>query len=209
MRTTLLFVLTISLFVIPGYSQLDTGTISGRIADSSGAIVPGAQVTVVSALTNFESLTTTNADGLFRVPSLRPGLYRVTVKATGFKTYVHENLDLHVGDTMAVNPTLEVGGVSDSVIVTAETPQLQTETSSGGALLEGAYLQELPIYQRNVKAAFYLLPNVDIQGFGYSGNLQGFHINGLQDSKIGYFQDGTYAVGNNNGTIYTDRKSVV
>ena len=202
-RTTLLVVLTVSLLVSPAFSQLDTGTISGRIADSSGAVVPGAQVTVVNASTNFESATTTNADGLFRVPSLRPGIYRVTVKASGFKTYVHENLDLHVGDNLSVTSNLEVGGVSESVIVTGETPQLQTETSSGGALLEGAYLQQLPLYQRNVKATFYLLPNVDIQGFGYSGNLQGFHINGLQDSKIGYFQDGTYAVGNNNGTIYT------
>lgn len=47
------------------------------------------------------------------------------------------------------------------------------------------------------------MPNVDIQGFGYSGNLQGFHIDGLKDTNIGYFQDGTFAVGNNNGTIYT------
>ncbi len=81
--------------------------------------------------------------------------------------------------------------------------QLQTETSSEGATLEGAYLQGLPLYQRNVKATFYLTPNVDIAGFGYSGNLQGFHISGLQDSKVGYFQDGTFAVANNNGTIYT------
>ena len=51
--------------------------------------------------------------------------------------------------------------------------------------------------------AFYLTPGLDIAGFGYSGNLQGFHIDGLKDSNIGYFQDGTFAVGNNNGTIYT------
>ena len=70
-------------------------------------------------------------------------------------------------------------------------------------MLEGAYLQGLPLYQRNVKAAFYLTPGVEVQGFGYSGNLQGFHIDGLQDTKIGYFQDGAYAVANNNGTVYT------
>ena len=203
LRTTLLLLLSATLLAMPAFSQLDSGTVSGRIADSSGALVPNAQVSVVNTETNFENTTTTNTDGLFRVPSLRPGPYRVTVKATGFKTYVREGLDLHVGDNLAVNGALEVGGMTESVMVKGDAQQLQTETSSGGSLLEGTYIQQLPLYQRNVKATFYLLPNIDIQGFGYSGNLQGFHIDGLQDNKIGYFQDGTYAVANNNGTIYT------
>jgi hypothetical protein len=185
------------------FAQLDTGTISGRASDASGALVPNAQVTVVNTETNFTSDTRTNTDGLYRVSSLRPGPYRVTVAANGFKTYVREGLDLRVGDNLEINTPLEVGGASESIHVTAEAAQLQTETSSGGAVLEGSYLQQLPLYQRYVEASFYLLPNVDIQGFGYSGNLQGFHIDGLPDNKIGYFQDGTFAVSNNNGTIYT------
>ena len=188
---------------IPAFCQLDTATLSGRITDSSGAVVPGAQVKVVNIETNFESLTASNTEGLFKVPSLRPGPYRLAITATGFKQYIREGLDLHVGDDVAVDARLEVGGSTETVRVTAEAQQLQTETSSEGATLEGQYLQGLPLYQRNVKATFYLTPGLDIAGFGYSGNLQGFHINGLQDSKIGYFQDGTYAVGNNNGTIYT------
>jgi hypothetical protein len=191
------------LLVTPAFPQLDTATISGRITDSTGAVIAGAQITVVDTATNFQSLSTTNAEGVFRVPSLRPGPYRVQIKATGFKAYNREGLNLAVGDNQSLDIPMEVGSLTESVVVTGEAPQLQTETSASGMVAEGTYLQQLPLYQRNVKATFYLMPNVDVAGFGYSGNLQGYHIDGLQDSKIGYFQDGTYAVGNNNGTIYT------
>ena len=157
----------------------------------------------MNAETNFESPSTTNSEGAYRIPSLRPGPYRLQIKAAGFKTYNRDGLALTVGDNLGLDIVMEVGGVSESVNVTGEAPQLQTETSASGMVAEGKYLQALPLYQRNVKATFYLMPNVDVSGFGYSGNLQGYHIDGLQDSKIGYFQDGTYAVGNNNGTIYT------
>jgi hypothetical protein len=202
-RTALLLLLSASLLVMPAFAQLDSGTFSGRVIDSSGAVVPNAQVTVVNAETNFESTSITNADGLFRVPSLRPGPYRAQIKANGFKTYNRNGIELKVGDNLSLDITMEVGVISENVTVTSEAPQLQTETSASGMVAEGTYLEGLPLYQRNVKATFYLMPNVDVAGFGYSGNLNGYHIDGLQDSKIGYFQDGTYAVANNGGTIYT------
>ncbi len=191
------------LFALPAFSQLDNGVISGRVSDASGAVIAGAQIVATNTATNFTSESRTNADGLYRIPSLNPGPYRVTVQSGGFRSYIREGIDLRVGENVEVTVALEVGAASESIKVTAEAQQLQTETSSGGAILEGAYIRQLPLYQRNVKATFYLLPNVDVSGFGYSGNLQGFHIDGLPDNKIGYFQDGTYAVGNNNGTIYT------
>ena len=202
-RTTWLLSAAFCLTALPVFGQLDTGTISGRVTDSSGAVVANAQVKAVHLATNFESDTLSNADGYYRVPSLRPGAYRVTVTVPGFKQHVREGLDLRVGENLDIDVALQVGGIAETVHVTAEATQLQTETSAGGALLEGTYLQALPLYQRNVKATFYLIPGLDIQGFGYSGNLQGFHIDGLKDSNIGYFQDGVFAVGNNNGTIYT------
>src|SRR5215475_13370962 len=95
-------ILSFVLLLAPAFAQLDTATISGTITDASGAIVPGAQVMVVNTETNFESLTTTNSDGFFRIPSLRPGPYRVTVKAAGFKTSIRGGIDLRVGDNLAV-----------------------------------------------------------------------------------------------------------
>ena len=192
-----------SLLTASAWAQIDTATISGRVTDASGAVVAGATITVVDVDTNFTSDSKTNAEGLYRVPSLRPGPYRLTASNPGFKTYVREGLDLRVGDNLEVNVGLEVGGATESIKVTAEASQLQTETSSSGAVMEGAYLQQLPLYQRYVEATFLLVPNIDGAGLTYAGNLQGWHIDGLSDVKIGFFQDGTYAVANNNGTVYT------
>jgi hypothetical protein len=203
--STISIVGLLSLFAAPAFCQLDTGTFSGRVNDASGAVIPNADVTVVQTATNFTSDTKTNSEGFYRISSLRPGSYQLTVKAAGFKAYIREGLDLRVADNQEINISLEVGGATESIKVTAEAAQLQTETSSSGAALDGTYLQQLPLYQRYVEDAFFLLPNIDIQGFGYAGNLQGFHIDGLPDKNIGYFQDGTYAVSNNNGTIYTSQ----
>src|SRR5882757_4784071 len=79
-----LFALTL-LLAARGFAQIDTGVISGRVTDSSGAIVPAAQVTIIQTETNTESKSETNSDGVYRVPSLRPGPYRVSVTASGFK----------------------------------------------------------------------------------------------------------------------------
>jgi hypothetical protein len=203
-KTRLVFgALLLALTALPVCAQLDTGIFSGRVTDASGAVVPSAAISVVETSTNFTTETKSNNEGLYRLPTLRPGPYRLTVKASGFKSYVREGLELHVGENQEINAVLEVGGTTESVVVTAEAAQLQTESSAGGAELEGAYLQKLPLYQRYAEAAFFLIPNVDGQGITYSGNLQGFHLDGLSDVKMGFFQDGTYAVSNNNGTVYT------
>jgi hypothetical protein len=193
----------LSLLAMPAFSQLDTGIFSGRVTDASGAVVPNAPITVVEAETNFTTDTRTNPEGLYRIPTLRPGTYTITVKAPGFKTSVRAGLELHVSENQEVNVALEVGGTSESVVVTAEAQQLQTETSADGATLEGTYLENLPLYQRYVETAFFLLPNIDAQGVAYDGNLNSFHMDGLSDVKIGFFQDGTYAAAADGGTVYT------
>ena len=196
--------LALMLFVAaPAWGQLDSGTFSGRVSDPSAAAVPSASVSVVNTETNFVSNTKTNGEGLYEIPSLRPGSYRMTVAASGFKQSVHDGLELHVGEKQEVNVAVEIGVASESVRVTGEVAQLQTENSAGGQTLEGAYLEQLPLYQRYIESVYFLTPNVDMQGIAYSGNLNGFHIDGLSDTKVGFFQDGVYASASDNGTIYT------
>lgn len=191
------------LFTVPAFCQLETGTFTGRVNDPSGAVVPNAAVAVVDTETNFTSDTKTNAEGLYRIPSLAPGPYRMTVVAAGFKQSVHDGLELHVAEVQEVNVSVELGVATETVRVTGEVAQLQTETSGSGQTLEGAYLQQLPLYQRYVEDVYFLTPNIDMQGIAYGGNLNGFHIDGLSDTKVGYFQDGVYAAANDGGTIYT------
>ena len=177
------FALLAALFTVPAFCQLETGTFAGRVTDPSGAVVPNAVLTVVNTETNFTGNTKTNEEGLYQIPSLSPGPYRMTVTAAGFKQSVHDGLELHVAEKQEVNVSVELGVATETVKVTGEVAQLQTETSASGQTLEGAYLQQLPLYQRYVEDVYFLTPNIDMQGIAYGGNLNGFHIDGLSDTK--------------------------
>jgi hypothetical protein len=104
------WVLALTFSIAPAYSQTDISTITGRVVDPTGAVIAGAQVTVIDTDTNFQNSTVTNQDGLYRVTSLHPGPYRVTVFATGFKQFIRKDLDLRAEITMAVDAAMEIGG---------------------------------------------------------------------------------------------------
>src|SRR5438105_785514 len=89
-------------------AQVDTGTITGRVTDPTGASIPGVQVSLVQTETNFRFSAVTNAEGIYRVQSLQPGAYRVTFEATGFKRGVQDAVELRVGDVRPVDATMEV-----------------------------------------------------------------------------------------------------
>src|SRR5215470_12408948 len=127
------FVLSAALgFAAGALAQVDTGTISGRVTDPTGAPIPAVQVSLVQTENNFHYTAITNADGIYRVQSLQPGTYRVTFEAAGFKRGVHESVPVRVGDVRPVDATMEVGTVTESVEVKAQSVLLETETSSTG-----------------------------------------------------------------------------
>ncbi|MCC7175408.1 MAG: TonB-dependent receptor [Bryobacterales bacterium] len=186
--------LAISLVLAPSAFSQDTATLTGMVTDPTGAVVVGAQVTISNVATNIETATQTNTQGLYRVPALRPGTYRIAVSAAGFKRFVRENIDLRVGDTVPINAALEIGTVADTVEVTAAVPLLETETSSTGTVVKGEFFYRMPLYQRWAKSVFYLTPGVTVQGYGNGGLMSNFSINGESTNNIGYFEDGIYGV---------------
>src|SRR5438045_1888925 len=99
------------LLCAPLLAQIGTSNITGRVTDPTGAVVPGVQVSVVNAATNVTFNSQTNEQGIFRVQSLQPGLYRVTLQSSGFKAAVRDNIDVRTGDTLSLDTTLEVGAV--------------------------------------------------------------------------------------------------
>jgi len=193
-------------------AQVDTGTIIGRVTDPSGAVIQGAQVTVTQIATNTDSVTQTNAEGIYRVQSLRPGIYRVTVVVSGFKKFVRENLELRLSDTMPIDVTLAVGAQTEVVEVTTAAPLLETETSATGQVVTGDFFYSMPNYQRNVKTIVWMTPGFTFQGNGssgaYSGNMNNYHINGLSSSAIGFFEDGVMATTGNGMTSNTIMNTV-
>ena len=110
------------------YAQIGTSTLTGRVTDPTGAVVARVQVTVVQISTNFTSNTVTNEEGLYRVLSLQPGIYRVTFEAPGFKKAVRDNVELRTGDTLAVDMGMQVGNVAESIEVTGSAALLETRS---------------------------------------------------------------------------------
>ncbi len=172
------------------YAQIDTATISGTVSDPSGAMIVDAKVVVTNTATNFTTNVATNADGLFRVQSLRPGAYRVEIMAAGFRRSVRDGVEVRGGDVAALNVKLELGNLTETVQVSGSAALLETETSSTGTVLKGEYFAKLPLYQRDSRNSFYLTPGVTYSGNGYAGGLGGFHIAGMRDNEIGQFEDG-------------------
>jgi hypothetical protein len=201
MRFSVWTSLVLPLAVLPLFAQIDNGNITGRVTDQSGAVVPGAQVTVTQTEMNFETVTRANEEGLYRAVQLRPGPYRITVVAQGFKKLVREDVELRMGQTLAVNASLEVGAVAESVEVKANAQLLETETSSTGQVVAGDYFYSMPNYQRNTKAILFYTPSMSFNGLAYTGGLGQMHVNGLPSGYIGVFEDGALgALGGSGGS---------
>jgi len=185
------------------FGQIGAGTITGRVIDSSGAVVVSVSVTVVNTETNFQFVATTNSDGLFRVQSLQPGPYRVTFEAAGFKRFVRDGIELRVGDSLPVDAALELGTVSESVEVKARAQLLETETTSSGALVEGSMYYKLPVYQRSVQFSLTVTPGLQLGNYGSaaSGSTTPFNVAGARSTALAVFEDGVLGMdpnGSNN-----------
>lgn len=124
------------------------GTISGTVTDSSGAVVAGAQVTVRETRTGTVNRTTTNGAGQYVAPFLLPGDYSITVEASGFNKLERTGITLHSQEHPIINLKLQVGTVSQSVVVSAAAPQLDTANASIGQVITTESVADLPLNGR-------------------------------------------------------------
>src|SRR5215831_16671664 len=143
-------------------AQVDTGTITGRVTDPSGSVIPSVRISLVQTETNFRFQAVTNAEGIFRIQSLQPGIYQITFEVAGFKRLVQGNIVLQTGAVAPVDVRLEIGSATESVQVTAEATLLETETSSTGTVTEGDVLYKLPLFQRNITNSMVVMPGLSV-----------------------------------------------
>src|SRR5437588_9781693 len=127
------FFLTASVLL---FAQDPRGSISGRVVDKSDAVLVGAKVQAVNVQTGVTAVATSNETGTFRVPFLVPGTYRLTVEATGFKTYSQPALELRTGDTLDLAIRLDIGDTTERVDVHAAAPIFETGSSTLGQVLD-------------------------------------------------------------------------
>ena len=168
----LLFVVLLLVAVPVGAQTL--GTITGEVKDGSGAIIPGATVTVTNTGTNATREMPSNESGIYTFTALPPGPYVVKSELQGFKT-VQQNVDLHVEQTVRVNFTMEIGTLSETAEVTGVAPLITTENATVGTVIENRRIVELPLNGRNFLSLVALSPNVSAEfaGAGQAGDRQG------------------------------------
>ncbi len=145
-------------------AQDPRGNIVGRATDSSGAVVPGVEVRAVNNATLVGAAAKTNEQGAFNLPFLLPGVYRITAEGTGFKKFGRNGIEVHVSETAEINIVMEIGAVSESIEVTAESPLLDTTGASLGQVVDSRRIEELPIFAGNPLALMFLAPGMVITG---------------------------------------------
>ncbi len=148
------------------WGQGTTGTISGTVKDSSGAVLPGASVAIVNEETDLSRSVQTDGAGRYTAPSLPLGHYRVTARQEGFRSEVRQGIEITVGREAVVSFELQVGSVSQQIEVAGEAPLVESTSSTVGALVDDRTIRELPLNGRSYDQLAVLQPGVVALGAG-------------------------------------------
>lgn len=181
------------------FGQSITGTITGTVTDSSGAAVPGARVTIANTDTNMTVTVETDAAGNYTATLLPRGNYALEVTATGFKKFARTGILLPIQQTIKIDVQLNLGEVTESVVVSADAVRLETGTSALAKIVDNRSIVNLPLNTRNVYSLVFLTPGVT----GTVGNSYGemrYSVNGARQRTMDTLIDGvTAAVATVNG----------
>ena len=210
MRRSISWVLAICLCLsLPLAAQKFTGTIRGTVTDPSGAVVPGADVTVSDPANGDTRTVKTSTTGDFIFNDLAASTYNLTVKGTGFKEYVTNGVQLFVSSTATVNVQMTMGGATEQVIVESDAVQVETSTGAVGNVIEGNAVRELPLNGRSFAQLTQLMPgvspasNFDSKHKGLEAGVD-FSVNGNNTTGNLFLVDGV-----NNNDVGSNRTIVI
>jgi len=182
------------------HAQADTGSIQGTIKDQSGAVIPGAEVTLTNEGTNLSVTLTSGADGTYTFSPVKIGVYSVSAVAQGFAKAVQTHLTLDLQQQLVVDLTLKPGAVTQTIEVTGAAPALQTQNASVGQVVDSRAVNDLPLNGRNFTFLAQLSAGVNTPEADTRGNAQSgaFSANGMRPAQNNYLLDG---IDNNSDTV--------
>src|SRR5215472_12112972 len=158
-------VAVLGLFAFSGWAQEFRGTITGRITDAQKASVPNVKIVVTLVSTGGRSQTTSGTDGLYTIPFLAPGAYKMEAEASGFKRYLREGIEVTAGERVGLDIELTIGQLSETVSVTADAPVLDTTSATAGQVINSAQVENMPMNGRTplvlAQLAMGVVPNSD------------------------------------------------
>jgi hypothetical protein len=199
LRIVWLALLTLGSAVPTAHGQAVSGTILGTVTDSSGGVMANAKVTIVNEGTSLTRVVTADPNGEYTAPSLPPGRYTVMTEMPGFKALALSNIDLGVDQRVRIDLKLEVGAMTESVSIKAETPLVQTSSSELGTTVTDQEIEALPLNGRNfvnltrtVPGVLRGIPGANIDGAGSLAwrASASFSANGQRPRDNNYMLDG-------------------
>jgi hypothetical protein len=174
------------------WSQSTNASISGQITDAQGRAVPEVEVVAINTGTNVTFHTKTNSSGIYSLPALPPGEYRLVVRRDGFKEINKIGYVLHVQDALEQNFALEVGSVNESVTVEGGAPLINTQDAAVSTVVDRQFAENLPLNGRSFETLIELTPGVVLTPYSNYDNGQ-FSVNGQRASSNYWMVDGVSA----------------
>ena len=159
-RLTILCFITLVLFINIAWAQSPNGTVSGIVLDPSGSVIVGADVLIINNATEVQYPGKANSEGYYVVPNISPGIYRIQVSNSGFKTIIKPDIVIHVQDALAINFTLPIGAASEIVTVTGGAPLVNTENAAVSTVVDRQFAENLPLNGRSFQSLIELTPGV-------------------------------------------------
>lgn len=188
---TLAFLIA-SCFLNSARAQTETGSISGRVADVTGAVVQDASLHLVNVDQGIEVSTKTNASGIYNFPSVQPGRYRIQVEHAGFKASDLVGLTVNVQDNLEENFRLEAGSITETVTVDSDANNLNTTDASVSTVIDRKFVESIPMNGRSFQTLVLLSPGTVTQN--PNGADQGeYSVNGMRTDSNGFTVDGASA----------------
>jgi hypothetical protein len=189
LRFSLSFLVLLAFFATAADAQSPNGTISGLILDPTAKAIVGADVEIVNDTTGIEYPGVTNGEGIYAIPNLPPGPYRIQVSKFGFKTLIKPDVILNVQGALAINFTLPVGAIAETVTVSGGTSLVNTESATVSTVVDRQFAENLPLNGRSFQTLIQLTPGVVLTPYSNYDNGQ-FSVNGQRASSNYWMIDG-------------------
>ena len=186
------------LLALPLAAQSTNGIINGRVLDPSNRVIGGADILVINDATGVQYSGKTNEDGIYVVPNVPPGAYRLQVSKVGFKTLIKPDIVLNIQDALSINFTLPIGAVFETVTVEGGAPMVNTTDASVSTVVDQTFVKNMPLNGRSFQDLILLTPGIVTQspqlngnaGLGRTGE---FSVNGQRQESNYYTVDGVSA----------------
>lgn len=194
-RQYILLVAVVALPVGSAFAQSPNGNINGLVLDPSSQLIVDAEVIGVNEVTGVQYSTKTNREGIYVLPNLPPGPYRIQISKTGFKTIVKPDIVLNVQDALSINFTLPIGAAIEVVTVRGGAPLVNTENAAVSTVIGRNFVESLPLNGRSFNTLLQLTPGVVIAptNSGFANNGGQFSISGQRTSGNNFLIDGVSA----------------